>query len=106
MPPSPVVITLRGMEREAGDVAVRPADPLPARHRQDLAADGAGRVLDQRQAMALRPIAQHARQIAGHADLVDAEDGPGRGGDRRLDQAGIDVVAARLDVDEDRLAPQ
>ena len=43
---------LARVKREAGDVAVRPADALPPAVPEDLAADGARRVLDDRQAAA------------------------------------------------------
>ena len=69
---------------------------------EDLAADGAGGVLDDGQAVAPADLDRRA-QVAGHAQLVDAQDRlASRGVIARSIKVGIDVVAVRLDVDEDR----
>ena len=69
----------------------------------DLRADGAGGVLDHRQAVGAGDRHQRG-EVAGHADLVDGEDRLGPRGDRGRDGGDVDVVAAVLDVDEDRHA--
>ena len=87
MPPSPVVITLRGWNEKQAIVAVRPADPLPvavprgsrcrSRRRRPRSSGRPWRVGDR----------DERGEVARHADLVDAQDRLGRGGDRRLDRA-------------------
>ena len=62
---------LAGVKREAGDVAVRLADPLPAAFQEQLAANGAGRVFDQRQVVPAG-YREHTWQVARHSKLVDA----------------------------------
>ena len=66
---------LSRMKRETRHVTVRATDLLPFAFPVDLAADGAGRVLDQRQPMLARDR-HDAPQVAGHADLVDAPGWP------------------------------
>ena len=102
MPPSPVLITLRGWNEKQ---AMSPCG-LPIRSQravpQDLAADCAGRILDDRQAVALGDrhhrgeVARHARPGARTRIAVVARR------DRRLDQRRVDVAGGRIDVDEDR----
>ena len=92
---------LARVEREAGDVAVRPAHTLPSPVPQQLAADRAGRILDHRHAAALCDR-QDRRELAWHAELVDDEDRPGPLRHRRFDERGIDVERVRGDIDEHR----
>src|SRR5690606_8284993 len=87
-----------------GDIAMGLADLLPLALPQDFAADGTGGILDHRDGVSL-PDCNYGREVAGHAELVNAEDRPGARRDCRLDQIGIDVVAIRLDVDEDGNSP-
>ena len=73
MPPSPTVRTFRGWKEKqtmspCGRPILRPG-PVQA----DLGADGAGGVLDHRQAVGARDR-QDGREVAGHAHLVDDED--------------------------------
>ena len=53
MPPSPVVITLRGWKEKQAISSVGLADPLPLSTDADLAARGTSGVLDQNEVMAL-----------------------------------------------------
>ena len=92
---------LARMEREAGDVAVRLADPFPGAVPQNLAANRAGCVLDQYQAVVPRQRHQ-TLQIARHADLMHRENRPGLRPDHRRDAIDVDVERLRVDVDEDR----
>ena len=73
MPPSPVVITLRGWNEKQATrrAARRSAASRPPM--QDLAAEGAGGVLDHGRPWRSRD--RHDRgEIAGHAHLVHADD--------------------------------
>ena len=100
MPPSPVDKQLARVERETGDVAVRPADPLPLALPAHLAADGAGRVLDHRHAARARQ--RHERgQVARHAQLMHDEDAPWCGPSIAAStRAGSMLKRVRLDVHE------
>ena len=102
MPPSPMVITLRGWKEKQTMSPSGSPILLPRPVEPDLGADGAGGVLDHRQAVRARDR-QDRGQIAGHA----RSGGRTRiarvcGGDRRGDPGRVDVVAVGLDVDEDR----
>ena len=102
MPPSPVVITLRGWnEKQAMSPCGRPIrSHSPSQ--QDLAADRAGRVLDHRQAVPVGDSSESRRGRTGMPDLVDGQDRLGPRRDGRLDQRRVDVVRRRVDVDEHR----
>ena len=93
---------LARMKREAGDIARRLADLL-ARIRRTGSPTPKAQAASSTTCSPWAPRDRHDRiQVAGHADLVHAEDGARPRGDRRRDQRGIHVVADRLDVDEDR----
>ena len=70
MPPSPVVMTLRGWKEKQATSPCGLADPLPAAVPADLAADGAGGVFDDAAARGAgerqdrREVARHARSGA------------------------------------------
>ena len=72
---------LAGMERKTGDLAMRPADALPPAVPENLAASRTRGVLDERQA-ARQGERHERRQVAGHAELVHAENRLGTGRDR------------------------
>ena len=95
---------LSGVEREAGHRSVRPADRLPAVAGADLAADGAGRVFDDGQAVTLghRNDGGH---VTGQADLMDRHNGLGPRRDGFPETGGVDVVCPRVDVHEHRRCP-
>ena len=101
MPPSPVVITLRGWnEKQTMSPCGAPIRrQLPSSRISDPIAQAASSISG---SPCARATAMIARQVAGHAHLVDAEDRPGARRDRRRDRRRIDVEAAGLDVDEDR----
>ncbi len=63
---------------------------LPSVAEPDFRSDRAGGVLDDRQAV-LAADRQNAREITGHAHLVDAQNGSGPRGDRALQCARIEV---------------
>ena len=77
------------------------ADALPGVADADLAADGAGGILDDRQAVP-GGDGRDPGQVAGHAHLVHAEDGLGALGDGGLQARRVQVEGVRLDVHEDR----
>ena len=89
------------VKREAGDVAVRLPDLLPPAIPQNLAAARAGGVLDDRNASAAADL-DDAREIARHAELMDAQNRLRARGECRFDQRRVHVVGPGLDVDEDR----
>ena len=101
MPPSPVVSTLRGWKEKQAMSAVRPADllPLPVPRISLPMAQAASSITG---SACRRAIGRMARQVAGHAELVHAEDGAGARGDGRFDQLRIDVEGQRVDVHEHR----
>src|SRR6185437_3957709 len=91
------------MERETSRVAVRLSDPLPSSIPKNFAAGGAGRILNQRQTMALGNRLQLGH-VAWHADLMDTKDRSRAAGDRRLDEIWVHVESCRVDVYKDRNA--
>ena len=96
---------LARMEREAGDVAVRLADFLPPAVPQRISlpmAQAASSISGQ----AVAPRTAGSPQVAGHADLVHAEDRPRARRDGGLDSSGSMLKVVGLDVDEHRRAPQ
>ena len=93
---------LARVEGEARHVAVRPADLLPLAVPKNLAADRARGVLDERNAVATSQ-GNEAAQVAGHANLMHAQDGSGARRDGLFDERRVDVVGERIDVDEHRL---
>src|ERR1039458_5220994 len=92
------------MERETGDVAVRLANFLPVAVPKDLTSDGTGGILDQRKVMPTRQRQQCA-EVAGHSDLVDAEDGFRPRCDSRLYECGDHIEGPRIDVHKHRNGP-
>ena len=97
MPPSPVVMTLRGCSEKQ---ASGPSEPICAA--LVAGADRARRVLDERQAVALGEL-QEGVHVGRQADLVDRHDRLRARRDRALGGGRIEVVGARVDVREDRL---
>ena len=106
MPPSPVVITLRGWnEKQAMSPCGRPIFchcPLP----EDLAADGAGGVLDHAAGRGVRAISQDRVRSHGMPIWWTHRIARVRGVIAASISARIDVEGRRIDVDEDRRAPQ
>ena len=88
------------MKREARDVAMRFSDPFPRAVPEDLAADRASGVLDERKRMLLRDFDQAAK-IAGHADLMHAKYRPGLRTNGCLNQGRVHVIGSRINIDED-----
>src|SRR5205823_11989269 len=89
------------VKRETGDIAVGFADLLPPSIPEDRAANGAGCVLDHRNAV-LSDDSDHASHVARHAHLVHAQDRSGPFCDGGLDQCGVDIDRAAFDVHEHR----
>ena len=99
MPPSPVVMTLRGWNENAASSARAPTgSPGPG------GADGARRVLHDGDAerVAQRP---HGVDVGGHAGLVDQDHGPGARGEPRLHGGRGEVLGDGVDVGEHRRRP-
>ncbi len=101
MPPSPVVITLRGWNEKQAMIAVRPADPLPLAVRADLGADGAGGILDHGQAVGSRDRQDRARSH-GMPIWCTHRIARVRGVTARPRAAGSMLKVAGIDVDEHR----
>ena len=93
---------LARVKRKAGDVAVRTTHPLPQPVRAaNLAAGGAGRILDHAEAMP-RGQACDGGQVTRHPQLVHAEDGPRGGRDGGFHLPWVDVERVRVNIDEHR----
>jgi hypothetical protein len=87
------------MEGKAGDIAVRPADPLPVVANTNLASDRAGCVFDD---WDLVPPADFddGGHVARQADLMHAEYRPRLGRYRGLYEFRSDIESLRIDIDE------
>ena len=94
MPPSPVVRSLHGLEREDREVGGFP-DGLPPVSR----AERLRGVFDERNAILIRQAAQFVK-VAGEACEVDADYRPGSRSDERTNMDGIDVERVSLHVGE------
>ena len=92
MPPSPVVTILRGWNEKQATRAAGPPTLQPFRSEADLAADGAGGVLDDWQIVGARN-GQNRGQIARHSHLVDAQYGSRAPGDGSIQGRRVHVVA-------------
>ena len=79
MPPSPVVITLRGWKEKQAICPARPADGLPLSVYPDLAARSARRILNEGDAMTIC-YARADWQVAWHAKLMNRQNGSGARG--------------------------
>ncbi|SRR5579862_4307710 len=80
---------------------MRLSDPFPGVFPEDLAADGACSIFDHGE-IVLAGNLQNRLQVAGHADLVNAEDCSRAAADGGLDFRGIDVEGCGFYVYEDR----
>ncbi len=85
---------LARMKGKTGDIAVGLADPFPAVANANLAADGARGILNDRQAMT-GSDGQNPAKVAGQANLMHAENGPGTLGDRGFEPGGIEIEGLR-----------
>ena len=77
------------------------ADEAPFAIGEDLAADGAGGVLDEDE-IVLRGNALQRGDVAGHAELMHGEDGLGLRRDGLDDALRCDVKRRGFDIDHDR----
>ena len=91
-----MVITLRGCSEKH---AIEPCEPIGVTAVGG--SDGACRILDDRDAVAIGEIGKR-RQIGGQTELVDGHDCLRPLADRPLGRAWIEVVGAGVDVGEDR----
>ena len=97
MPPSPVVMTLRGCSEKHASGPSEPIGRAAVRR-----ADRAGRVLDERRAGGDRRARGMASMSAGSPSWCTGMIAFVRLGDRALRRRGVEVVGARVDVGEHR----
>src|SRR4051812_46406126 len=89
------------MKGETGKVPMRFADFFPLAIPKDFGADPASGVFNQRNFVLFGNL-HKTMEIAGHADLVDAEDRTRQRSDRGFDETRIDVVSGGIDIDKNR----
>ncbi len=105
IPPSPVVITLRGWKEKQAIVAVWSPDVLPSAVPPDLAADGARGVLDDGSPCSAATATMRGK-VARHAHLVDAEDRLGPAVIAASTSAGSMLYVSRSTSTNTGVAPQ
>src|SRR5215475_7220340 len=89
------------MKREASYIPMRLTDFFPDAVPENFAADRAGGVFDNGDSMSSCHL-EHRFQIAGHAHLMNAQDGSRPLTDGTFDPPRIDIECSRIDINEDR----